>query len=267
LSLEHSDSHRPIHIPLGAGGALVEAIFLSRPNRFLVNAELNGRIVQAHLADRGRLKETLVPGARLLLACRDGARRKTAFQAVAAFRDASELEIGTAVYRENASRQTLASTLVSLDTHLPNRLIEFGLREQALLPFQGYTSLRREVTVGDSRFDFQLADGTRRCTVEVKSAGLVLDGMGLFPDAPTERGRRHVAELAALARAGERASVVFVAQGGGARAVKVDTHIDPAFAAALRAAAASGVEVYAYSCPLTPAGIWLGQLIPVLELG
>jgi len=94
----------------------------------------------------------------------------------------------------------------------------------------------------------------------------VLDGIGLFPDAPTERGRRHVAELTALARAGERAAVVFVAQGD-ARAVKVDTQIDPAFASALCAAAAAGVEVYAYACPLTPVGIGLGQQIPVLELG
>jgi len=103
--------------------------------------------------------------------------------------------------------------------------------------------------------------------VEVKSAGLVRNGIGLFPDAPTERGRRHVAELTALAQAGERVSVVFVAQGGDAQGVKMDTQIDPAFETQLRAAAAAGVEIYAYACPLTPAGIWLGQPIPVLELG
>jgi sugar fermentation stimulation protein A len=267
LSIEHADSQSSIHIPLGSGGALVEATFLSRPNRFLVNAELNGTVVQAHLADRGRLKETLVPGVRLLLAYHDLTRRKTAFQAVAAIHEASDLGIGACVNREDASLNSFASTLISLDTHLPNRLIEAALRAEALLPFRGYTSLRREVTVGGSRFDFQLADGIRRCTVEVKSAGLVRDRMGLFPDAPTERGRRHVAELTALAQAGERASVVFVAQGGDAHAVKVDTQIDPAFAAELRAAAKAGVEVYAYACPLTPAGIWLGQSIPVLELG
>jgi len=246
LSINPAASQRSIHIPLGSGGALVEATFLSRPNRFLVNAELNGTVVQAHLADRGRLKETLLPGVRLLLACHAGAHRKTAFQAVAAIREVNDL--------------------VSLDTHLPNRLIEAALRAEALAPFRGYASLRREVMVGGSRFDFQLSDDVRRCTVEVKSAGLVQRGIGLFPDAPTERGRRHVAELTVLARAGERVAVVFVAQGGNARAVKVDTQIDPAFGAELRAAAAAGVEIYAYACPLTPAGIWLGQSIPVLEL-
>jgi sugar fermentation stimulation protein A len=267
LSIEHAASQCSVHIPLGAGGPLLEATFLSRPNRFLVNAELNGVVVQAHLADRGRLKETLIPGVRLLLASHAGTHRKTAFQAVAAIREARDLEVGDSEPRKRARLTPLASTLISLDTHLPNRLIEAALRAEALLPFQGYASLRREVRVGDSRFDFQLSDGIKRCTVEVKSAGLVLDRIGLFPDAPTERGRRHVAELTALARAGERASVVFVAQGGDARAVKVDTRIDPAFATELRAAAAAGVEVYAYACPLTPAGIWLGQSIPVLELG
>jgi len=253
LGIASLDSPCSIHVPLGSGGALVKATFLARPNRFLVLAELNGTIVQAHLADRGRLKETLIPGARLLLACRAGARRKTAFQAVAALREAGD------------SRSD-AAALISLDTHLPNRLIEAALRAQALPPFQGYASLRREVTVGGSRFDFQLSDGRRRCTLEVKSAGLVVGGIGLFPDAPTERGRRHVAELAALARSGDRVSVVFVAQGGDAQAVKVDTQIDPAFGAQLRAAADAGVEVYAYACPLTPAGIWLGQSIPVLDI-
>jgi sugar fermentation stimulation protein A len=253
LAIPTIDSQCSVHVPLGWGGALVQATFLARPNRFLVLAELNGTIVQAHLADRGRLKETLVPGARLLLACRAGARRKTAFQAVAAIRNASDLASDSV-------------SLVSLDTHLPNRLIEAALRAQALPPFQGYPSVRREVTIGASRFDFQLTDGSRHCIVEVKSAGLVIDGIGVFPDAPTERGRRHLAELAALARAGQRVSVVFVAQGGDAQAVKVDTEIDPAFGAQLRAAAAAGVEVYAYACPLTPAGIWLGQSIPVLDL-
>ena len=258
MSIEQLKQPCSIHIPLGSGGPLVEAIFQSRPNRFLVLAELDGTIVQAHLADRGRLKDTLVPGARLLLARHAGARRKTAFQAVAAFRAANSLAAGSTILS--------AATLVSLDTHLPNRLVEAALRAQALPPFQGYVSLRREVTVGGSRFDFQLADGGRSCIVEVKSAGLVRDQIGLFPDAPTERGRRHVAELAALARAGQRVAVVFVAQGGDARAVQVDTQIDPAFGAALRAAAAAGVEVYAYACPLTHAGIWLGQPIPVLDL-
>lgn len=240
------DDRRAICVPLGSGAPLVEATFLARPNRFMVEALLDGEIVQAHLADRGRLKETLVPEARLLLARHNGVDRKTAFQAVVAYR---------------------GTTLVSLDTHLPNRLIEAALRARALPQFETFSEVRREVKLGASRFDFQLSDGSCRCTVEVKSAGLVVDGVGLFPDAPTERGRRHLQELGTLVQAGERAAVLFVVQGGDCHAMMVYTAIDPLFDQALRQAAARGVEVYAYACPLTHTGIMLGARVPVLGIG
>jgi sugar fermentation stimulation protein A len=100
----------------------------------------------------------------------------------------------------------------------------------------------------------------------VKSAGLVLGGVALFPDAPTERGRRHVAELAGLAAQGQRCAVVFVAQGQ-AESIAMNTAIDPAFAAELARARAGGLEVYGYSCPLSPQGITLGEANPVSTSG
>ena len=234
-----------IHIPLGFGRPLVEAVFRARPNRFLIEAEYAGALVLAHLADRGRLLETLFPGARLLLAQNDDPRRKTQFQAVAAIRMSLHGE-----------------SLASLDTHLPNRLIEAALRAQALAPFAACAQVRREVTIGASRFDFQVSDGTTHCTIEVKSAGFVDNGVALFPDAPTERGRRHLEELAHLAEHGQRVAVVFVAQGV-AQQVAMNTAIDPAFAATLQRVARAGVEVYAYACPLQRTGISLGEQIPV----
>ncbi len=231
-----------ICVPLGFGGELVEATFLARPNRFLVEAELDGAVVQAHLADRGRLRETLVPGARLLLARRPPEGRKTCFQAVAAVADRDRL--------------------VSLDTHLPNRLILAALRAGALPHFAGYTSVRPEARSGHSRFDFLLEGPEGRCVLEVKSAGYVAGGVALFPDAPTGRGLRHLEELGALAQAGQRAAVLFAAQGD-AQAVAMNTAIDPAFAAGLERAMAAGVEVYAFACPLSRAGIMLGAEIPV----
>jgi len=234
-----------ILVPLGRGGQLHEALFLARPNRFLVDAELGGATVQAHLADRGRLKETLVPGARLLLAHQPAPGRKTAYQAVAA------------IHAGPPER------LMGLDTHLPNRLIEAALRAGALPPFARYPQVRREATVGASRFDFLLGEASAPCLLEVKSASLLIAGVAHFPDAPTERGRRHLGELAALAQAGTRAAVVFVAQGS-ASAVAMHTAVDPQFALALADAARRGVEVYAYACPLTRAGIALGHEIPVL---
>ncbi len=235
------------HTPLGRGGAIVGATFVARPNRFLVEALLDGAIVQAHLADRGRLKETLLPGARLLLARATGtALRKTQFQAVAAYVETPD-----------------GPRLASLDTHLPNRLIETALRQGALEPFAAYPHIRREVTVGASRFDFVVSDGARRCLIEVKSAGLVLGDVALFPDAPTTRGARHLHELAELAGRGEQTALVFVAAGAQAQVVAINDAIDPAFSQALAHARQAGVAVHAYACPLDAAGITLGPSIPV----
>lgn len=236
-----------IRIPLGQGGALVEAIFVARPNRFVVEALLDDRLVRAHLADRGRLTEALQPGRRLLLAHRPASGRATAFQAVAAIvpglDDATE-------------------RLIGLDTILPNRLIGAALRARALPPFAEYDRVRAEFTVGRSRFDFQLSGADGACLLEVKSAGHLVGARALFPDAPTARGARHLGELAAVARQGARAAVVFVAQGDVA-AIAMNTAVDPGFAAALHSAAADGVEIFGYACPLTRAGLALGAAVAV----
>jgi sugar fermentation stimulation protein A len=243
-----------ITVPLGFGGRIVEATFLARPNRFLVEAELGGAVVQAHLADRGRLKETLVPGARLLLAHRPGAGRKTQYQAVAAILPEPPADRGPSAGR--------SERLAGLDTHLPTRLVLAALRAGAVPRLAGYTAIRPEATVGASRFDFLLEGEAGRCVLEVKSAGLVQGSVALFPDAPTSRGRRHLEELAALAREGTRAAVLFIAQGE-AREVRMNTAIDPAFAEELARSAASGVEVFAHACPLSRDGIVWGPEIGV----
>lgn len=245
--------HRPsisdypaVHVPLASGALIVDATFVARPNRFVVEARLGtGELVRAHCADRGRLL-WLVPEMPLLVGVRPEAGRKTGFQVAAAWHNAG---------------------WASLDTHLPNRLIEQALRAAALPQFREYPTIQREVRHGASRFDFRLHDGLRQCYVEVKSAGNAADGLAQFPDAPTERGRRHLQELAALAQAGTRAALIFVAQHSSARAVAPDRAIDPAFADALGAAARAGVELYAYCCPIDRSGITLMQAIPCLSEG
>lgn len=234
-------------VPLGQGGELVEALFVARPNRFVIEARLAGETVRAHLADRGRLTEALQPRRRLLLARRPAGRRTTAFQAVAAILT----EPGVAPER-----------LVGLDTLLPNRLIGAALRTGALPPFTKYDVIRAEANAGRSRFDFHLTGEAGACLLEVKSAGHIVGGRALFPDAPTARGARHLSELAELARHGTRAAVVFVAQGD-VTAIVMNIAVDPDFAAALNAAANAGVEVFGYACPLTRAGLALGSAVNV----
>jgi sugar fermentation stimulation protein A len=239
---DSQEQNTPVAVPLTASGPLVEATFVARPYQLVVEALLGAELVRAHMADRGRLLGLLVPGARVVLAPRAEAGRKTAFQVVGVYQ---------------------GDELVSLDTHLPNRLMHATLVARALPQFARYHEVRREVTMGRHRIDFRLSDGESSCLVEVKSAGSSDGELASFPDAPTERGRSHLELLATLSRGGQRCAVVFVVQRHSARAFAPDEATDPAFARALRHAIACGVECYAYLCPLTLAGITLGPPIPV----
>lgn len=231
-----------VRVPLTATGPLTEASFVARPNQLLVEARVNGRIVRAHMADRGRLLDLLTPGARLLLAPRDEIGRKTAFQVVG-------------VYHGNE--------LVSLDTQLPNRLMVAALAAGALPQFARYSKVQREVMIGAHRFDFRLGEGLATCIVEVKSVGKVVDDLAVFPDAPTERGKQQLEALIQMARSGQRCAVVFVVQRHAARAFVPDATVDPDFARTMRNAITVGVEMYAYLCPLSPEGLTLGAPLPI----
>ncbi|NTU83367.1 MAG: DNA/RNA nuclease SfsA [Chloroflexales bacterium] len=231
-----------VRVPLTATGPPTEATFLARPNQLLVEARLSGRVIRAHMADRGRLVDLLTPGARLLLAPRDEIGRKTSYQVVGVYS---------------------GDELVSLDTQLPNRLVVAALSVSALPQFARYTKVQRDVTIGVHRFDFRLGEGLASCVLEVRSVGKVEGGLARFPDAPTERGRQHLDVLAQMARSGQRCAVVFIIQRHRATALVPDEDVDPAFARALRAAITSGVETYAYLCPLTPEGLTLGPPVPI----
>lgn len=231
-----------ICVPLVFGAPLIHATFVARSSQFLVEAQLEERLVLAHMADRGRLKGLLYPGARLLLAPRNPINRKTAFQVAAVY---------------------AGTELVSLDTLLPNRLVLAALEQRALPQFAHYTKVQREVSFGAHRFDFWLGEGRSSCILEVKSVGQVVDDVAMFPDAPTERGRRQVDALTEFAYKGQRSAILFIIQRSTGQAFVPDEQIDPLFTRALRRAITAGVEVYAYRCPITPEGISLGEHIPI----
>lgn len=231
-----------VSVPLSDEQPLVQARFVARPNQFLVEAEYNGSIVRAHMADRGRLEGLLVPGVKLVLAPRHEVGRKTAFQVVGVYHD---------------------EELVSLNTQLPNRLVGAALNSGALPQFARFSRVQSEVSIGPHRFDFRLGDGLNTCILEVKSAGLIVDGLALFPDAPTERGRQHLEALARFTRGGQRCAVLFVVQRSAARALVPNDDIDPDFGRAFRTAVSAGVEIYAYLCPPGPQGITLGEPLPI----
>ena len=234
---------------------LIPATFVKRDNRFRVTVRVEGHLLWAHLPNSGRLRELLVPGRRVLLAAAQALGRRTPYDLLMV---------------------DLDGTLVSIDARMPSRLLYEVLRPaqdrtlQAgrLEAFAGYAEVRREVTYGQSRLDLVLEGGPDggRCFIEAKSVTLVKDGVALFPDAPTQRGRRHLGELARARAEGHRAAVVFIVQRDDATSFSPHDEADPAFGQALREAAQAGVEVYAYKCRVSEGEVALDVPLPVAGL-
>jgi sugar fermentation stimulation protein A len=229
-------------VPVQLGPGLIEGRFLVRLNRFAAAVEVAGQEVMVHVANSGRMRELLVRGNRVLVKPVLGDRRKTRF-------DLALVDLGF--------------TLASADARLPNVLMAEALEGGGLPQFRDYPRLHREVPFAESRLDLMLEGPGGRCYVETKSVTLVVDGVGLFPDAPTLRGVKHLGSLVKAVAAGHRGVVVFVVQREDARAVAPHDVADPQFGAALRQAVAAGVEAFAYRCRVTPQEITLSDRLPV----
>ena len=221
---------------------LIEGRFLRRLNRFAGLVDVDGIETLVHIANSGRMKELLVEGFRVLLKPVAGDHRKTAY-------DLALVDLG--------------HTLCSADARLPNLLLHESLVEGRLSEFEGYTEIARERTFEDSRLDLALSSPDGVCYVEAKSVTLVVDGVGLFPDAPTVRGAKHVGSLAKAVEQGHRAAAVFVVQREDAEALTPHDEADPVFGAALRQAVEKGVEAYAYRCRVSQEEIVLSDRIPL----
>jgi sugar fermentation stimulation protein A len=225
-------------------GPLLEASFVVRENRFRARVSLAGEEVPAHLPNSGRVSELLLPGRRVLLGEARAPHRVTDYDLLMV---------------------QLPETLVSVDARLPNRLFAEALESGTLPEFAGLTMVSPEFRHGESLLDFLLeADsGGESCVVEVKSVTLVRDGVGYFPDAVTRRGSRHLRELRRACQEGRRAAVVFVIQRDDARAFVPHDYSDPRFGELLRGVASDGVEVYAYTCRVSPEELALNGRAPV----
>ncbi len=223
-------------------GSLVEGRFKVRLNRFLALVEINGQDVGVHVANSGRMHELLVPGYRVLVRPCPGPHRKTGY-------DLAMVDLGF--------------TLASADARLPNALVAEALAEGRLAQFSDYPHVQREATFGESRLDLMLEGPQGRCYVETKSVTLVVDGVGLFPDAPTTRGAKHMRSLAQAVESGHRAAVVFVVQRGDCDSFAPRDTADPDFGVALRESIRAGVEAFAYKCRVTEKKITLTSSLPI----
>lgn len=225
-----------------------KAIFLSRPNRFIAKVLLDGQELTVHVKNTGRCRELLVPGCTVYLEKSDNPARKTAYDLVA---------VEKALEPDSPGRLT---RLINMDSQAPNKLFEEWARAGHFVP--GLTLLRPETTWGRSRFDFywEAKDGsgpTRRGFVEVKGCTLEEGGWTYFPDAPTQRGVKHLEELLLAKHEGYEAAVCFVIQMAGVDGFSPNDRTHPAFGDALRKAAAGEVQVLAYECSVTPGEVYI----------
>ena len=219
-------------------GEVRQAHFLERPNRFIAHVELEGETVVCHVKNTGRCRELLVPGATVYLERGTNPARRTAWDLIAV---------------EKGHR------LINMDAQAPNRIFAQWIRQQ-----EPEITVHPEYRYGDSRLDFCLERPEGLHLVEVKGVTLERKGHCLFPDAPTERGVKHIRELQRAAETGLDAVLFFVVQIRDIHSVAPNDATHPAFGEALREAAAHGVRVLAYDCDVTPDSLKIRREVPVI---
>jgi len=213
-------------------GPLLNAVFVSRPNRFITVVKIENKLYKSHLADPGRLKELLVPGAKLFVRPVKGpSNRKTKYS--------------TVMINYNGQ-------LISLVSTLPNMFVKESIIKKQLPMFKKYKILVSEFTIGNHRIDFLLNNlDNEDFFLEVKSVTFVKDGIAQFPDAITDRGRKHVLLLTDLVKSGKKAGVLFVCQRSDAISFKPMWDRDPKFAKALLEGFNVGLKVWCISVELS----------------
>ena len=221
--------------------SVFQGVFLRRPNRFLAHVLINGREVVAHVKNTGRCGELLIPGVEVWCTYHDDPKRKTQWSLITVRK---------------------GDTLFNIDSQVPNRLAGEWMQQGGL----GVTveQQKAEHRYGDARLDwFFQADG-RPCLLEVKGVTLEQNGVARFPDAPTERGAKHVHHLRQAVGEGYGAYILFVCQMAGISRVEPNVERDPAFAQALWMAREAGVQLLAVECEVTPDSITAARPVPVV---
>ena len=215
---------------------VIKGRFIARPNRFIARVEIEGAVETVHVKNTGRCRELLIPGCNVYLSVADNPERKTKFDLIAV---------------EKVTDSGVL--LINMDSQIPNDVAGEWLRGGEL--FSVGANVRREVKYGSSRFDFYIEDGDRRAFLEVKGVTLEEDGVAMFPDAPTERGVKHIGELVSAVREGYEAYVLFVIQMKGVSKFRPNDATHPEFGEALRMAKEAGVHILAVDCKIEPDSI------------
>ena len=205
----------------------IKGIFKNRPNRFIAEVEINGDLENAHVPNTGRCRELLIEGAIVYLKPSDNPKRKTKF---------------SLHFVKNKG------VLVSLYSQEANKIVYNTIITGKIKELEGYSVHQREKTIDDSRIDIYLANENEECYVEVKGVTLIIDDEARFPDAPTERGSKHLNELIKIKKDGKRAVVFFLIQHPAGNFFRPNWENDPVFSKTLNEAYENGVEILVYKC-------------------
>lgn len=218
---------------------MVPGIFLTRPNRFIAHVQIHGKTEICHVKNTGRCKELLPTGAEVFCQKSSNPNRKTRYDLITVRK---------------------GNRLINMDSQAPNAAAREWLEQGGL---GRISQLRPETTHGSSRFDFAFQKDGRQCLLEVKGVTLETDGVCAFPDAPTDRGARHLRELTQAVKDGFDAYVLFVIQMQNVAYLHPHDDTDPAFGTALREAAKNGVQILAVDCLVTEDSMTIHEPVEV----
>ena len=217
---------------------IVSGIFISRPNRFIAKVNIDGTEHTVHVKNTGRCKELLVPGCTVFLEKSANPNRKTLYDLIAVVK---------------------GDRVINMDSQAPNTVFARWVKKQLPTAF-----VKRETTYKDSRFDCYIETETDKIFVEVKGVTLEDNGHVRFPDAPTERGIKHIKGLIDAVQNGYRAAVFFVIQMEDVLSFSPNYDTQPRFGRALKEAQSAGVQILAYSCKVTPDSLEIDKPVPVI---
>jgi sugar fermentation stimulation protein A len=220
---------------------IVEGIFIKRPNRFIAEVLINEKEEIVHVKNTGRCKELLLPGAKILLEdCSHNPSRKTKYSLISVWK---------------------GNMLVNMDSQVPNAVVYQALKDNSINEINNLAKIKREVSFGNSRFDIYFESENQKGFIEVKGVTLEEQGISMFPDAPTERGTKHVLEMIEAVNRGYRGIIFFLIQMKGPNIFKLNWQMDSKFSEAVKLASENGVEILAYDSIVQDNRIEIGKPI------
>lgn len=222
---------------------IVEGIFLKRPNRFIAQVMIDGKEETVHVKNTGRCKELLQPGAKIILEdCSHNLNRKTKYSLIA-------------VWKEDM--------LVNMDSQVPNKVVFHAIKENRIKGYENLDFLKAEVSFGNSRFDMYFENKDEKGFIEVKGVTLENDGISMFPDAPTERGTKHVLEMIQAVKEGYKGAIFFLIQMKGIKEFRLNWEMDENFSQAIKLASENGVDIIAYDSIVKDNEIYINKPVKI----